>query len=156
MNITFQSSVIFVADMTRSLYFYQELLGQTVKVNYQNINIGFDGFTLWEKNYASTQVWGVPDIDGRNRAFELYFETPDISELSVLLMQQKVKFLQEIHEAPWGQLSLRIEDPDGNAVEIGEPLETMVKRMSISGMSGQEIMKKSGMSLQAIEAMLIV
>ena len=156
MSITFQSSVLFVSDMTRSLSFYQELLGQTVKVNYQNINIGFDGFALWEKNYASTQVWGSPEMEGRNRAFELYFETPNISELSALLMQQKVKFLQTIHEAPWGQLSLRIEDPDGNAVEIGEPLATMVKRMLLAGMSHQEIMQKSGMSLQEIEAMLIV
>lgn len=155
MNVKFQSSVLFVKDMNRSLWFYQEILGQEVKFNHGDINIGFDGFALWEKAYASTQVWGVAEAAKTNLALELYFETETLSKLSELLSKNQIKFVQQINEAPWGQLSFRIEDPDGNVVEVGEPLPVMVKRMVASGMSHQEIMQKSTLSIKVIEQMLI-
>ena len=46
MAINFQGSVLLVADMPRSRAFYEQILGQVVKENIQDINVSFDGFAL--------------------------------------------------------------------------------------------------------------
>lgn len=154
MAITFQGSVLLVADMARSRTFYEQCLEQAVKENIEDINVSYSSFTLWERDYASSVIWGdnAPD-QIHNQAMELYFECDDLPTLTARLNEHHVTWLQPLQEAPWGQLSMRIEDPDGNMVEIGEPISATVKRMAEQGMSAQQVAEKTGLPIDAVQAM---
>ena len=88
-----------------------------------------------------------------NRAMELYFECDELSALISRLEAHGVKWLQALQEAPWGQLSMRVEDPDGNVVEIGEPIICTVRRMAAQGMNVQQVSERMGLSPEAIQGM---
>lgn len=154
MAITFQGSVLLVADMARSRTFYEQCLEQSVIENIDDINVVYGSFTLWERDYASRVIWGdnAPD-QMHNQAMELYFECDDLPALTTRLNEHGVRWLQPLQAAPWGQLGLRIEDPDGNMVEIGEPIPATVKRMAEQGMNVPQVAEKTGLSVDAVQAM---
>ncbi len=62
-----------------------------------------------------------------------------------------IEFIHAICEQPWGQRVMRLHDPDGHIVEIGETMEAVVWRFHTRGFSVDRIMEKSAMPREFVE-----
>ncbi len=149
----FHSSVIFVKDIKKSKDFYIRLLNQEIEHDFGENVILKGGLTIWEirpEHVISKQL----ETDNNSNRFELYFETELIDETYKKLKSEKVEFLHEIHEEPWGQRTIRLFDCDKHLVEIGEPMETFVKNMNEKGLSSNQITEKSGIPIETVNNIL--
>jgi len=149
------SSVLFVRDIEVSKKFYTEVLNQEIIMDFGR-NVSFEsGFAIWE-------IWDehiIPrtlkeKVNSGGNSFELYFETPDIVETERILVESNVSFIHNIIEEPWGQNTLRFFDPDGHIIEIGETLESFVKRFHDSGMDPGEIFKRTSIPVDDVKRIL--
>jgi catechol 2,3-dioxygenase-like lactoylglutathione lyase family enzyme len=147
MNITFQSSVLFVQDIAASRRFYEELLGLKVEMDV-GPSVGFeDGFTLWQVDHAFQTIYGrAPDaVQQLAKNYELHFETADAKAASTHLSEAGVEFVHPLREMPWGKLIFRVRDPDGHIVAVGEPMAAAIARLLGQGMSAEAVAKRTAM-----------
>ena len=130
--------LVVVADIKKSRYLYEKVLGQKVKVD-MGENLLFHGdFALHQENHFRILIKNNPVIK-RSHSFELYFEEDNVETLEAKLKGEGIEFLHETIEQPWRQKVVRFYDYDGNVVEIGESLEHVAYRLSLEGMTPQEI-----------------
>lgn len=112
--------VIVVKDVERSKQFYKELFGLDVILDQEGNVILTEGLVLqeakvWEQAIGQDVVW-------KNHASELYFEETDLE----LFLEKLQKYEREIQilslpEAVEGaRRAVRLYDPDGNMIEVGE------------------------------------
>ncbi|OFX89113.1 MAG: hypothetical protein A2W99_02045 [Bacteroidetes bacterium GWF2_33_16] len=154
MNLKFHSSVIFVKDINISKDFYCEILKQEIENDFGN-NISLKcGISLWQIPDWHHLNNNFYNKKAGNKAFEIYFETDDIEEVANNISNHSIKILHEIIEESWGQKTIRIFDPDGNLVEIGEKLEVFIQRLFTTGTTLQQISAKTGVSINQIEKII--
>ena len=155
MNIQFQSAVIFVKDIQISRKFYEDVLNQTVIIDH-GPNVGFEsGFAIWEAKHAN-QVIGnhaTPEPLGQNN-LELYFESPELDAVLERFNETDTPFVHDIQEQPWGQRVLRVFDPDGHIVEVGEPMPIVILRFASQGLSVIEIAERSSMPVEIVKQII--
>ena len=82
---------------------------------------------------------------------ELYFDADDIESTYQRLQAAGVDFIEGIQEQPWGQRAMRLYDPDGHIIEIGEPMDITVRRFYGQGWSIERIAEKTGMPREFIK-----
>ncbi|MBN1182975.1 MAG: VOC family protein [Bacteroidales bacterium] len=154
MAVIFYSPVIFVRDIEISKKFYISLFEFTIKHDF-NTNIIFnEGPAIWQIDPGHEIAQKHPlKVKGDVR-FELYFESDNLAKIEDKLMKYGVEFLHKVKEEPWGQRTFRVYDPDHHLIEIGETLPAFVNRMSIEGMSPQQIADKTGVPLQDVVKLL--
>jgi uncharacterized glyoxalase superfamily protein PhnB len=106
--VRFVNPIPFVRDIGISKTFYCEILGLAIN----------DGKSL------ETTVWGLPSVIsepyGRQNIL-LYFEHDNLDALFERIAGN-VNLIHPIETQAWGQRVFRFYDPDGHAIEIGEPL----------------------------------
>lgn len=155
MKLNYSASVIFVKDIETSKNFYNEFLGLEIEHDFgKNVSF-YGGLAIWELREEHIVPQKLQDrmLKHGNR-FELYFETSNIKDTLEKLASHKVEFLHEMHEEPWGQFTTRFFDPDGHLIEIGESLQTFVKRMKDDGMTIEEINKKTYIPVENVIELL--
>jgi catechol 2,3-dioxygenase-like lactoylglutathione lyase family enzyme len=146
--IRYKCALIAVSDLQQSLYFYRDLLGQEIEFDFGE-NISFkSGFALHQASHFSTLTGR--EVGKSNYAFELYFESDDLEDLSAKLNNDGVAFVHQIREQPWRQKVMRFLDPDQNIVEIGESMEHLCYRLFTEGLSLETIAQVSNMSLDFV------
>lgn len=112
--------VIVVKDIESSKQFYKELFGLDVILDQEGNAILTEGLVLqeskvWEETLGQKVVW-------KNHASELYFEETDL----VLFLEKLQKYEREIkilslpEAAEGARRAVRLYDPDGNMIEVGE------------------------------------
>ena len=112
--------VIVVKDVERSKQFYRELFGLDVILDQEGNVILTEGLVLqeakvWEQAIGQDVVW-------KNHASELYFEETDLE----LFLEKLQKYEREIQILSWPEAAegarraVRLYDPDGNMIEVGE------------------------------------
>ncbi len=112
--------VIVVKDVERSKQFYKELFGLDVILDQEGNAILTEGLVLqeskvWEETLGQKVVW-------KNHASELYFEETDLE----LFLEKLQKYEREIQILSWPEAAegarraVRLYDPDGNMIEVGE------------------------------------
>ncbi len=151
--LKFVSSLIVVDELAASRYFYEHLLGQKVKFDFGE-NVTFEGdFAIHLKAHFQSLLGDATRYPVTNKAHngELYFETDEMDLIAERLRAANVEFIHAIQEQPWGQRVLRLYDPDGHVVEVGERLEAMAWRFFQQGWSVERIMDKSGMPREFVE-----
>ena len=157
MDIRYISAVLFVKDIAASRKFYEVLFGQQIKEDFGK-NVGYaSGLALWEIGVAHQIIYGRDYDDpaplGRQN-FEIYFESGDIEAAWRELQAAGVSVIQPLYEQPWGQRTLRISDPDGHIVDVGEPMPLAVKRLAAQGLDNAAIHAKTMMPVSVIEKIL--
>lgn len=112
--------VIVVKDVERSKQFYKELFGLDVILDQEGNVILTEGLVsqeakVWEQAIGQDVVW-------KNHASELYFEETDLE----LFLEKLQKYEREIQILSWPEAAegarraVRLYDPDGNMIEVGE------------------------------------
>jgi catechol 2,3-dioxygenase-like lactoylglutathione lyase family enzyme len=145
--VKYVCALIAVEDVAVSRSFYEECLGQKVKDDFVE-NVAFEGgFAIHRRGHFQDLLGGgeryaaVP----KSHTGELYFESDDVEAFEQRLKQAGVEFIHSIREQPWGQQVMRVYDPDGHVVEIGEPMESVVLRLYRQGFSLESICQKTSM-----------
>ena len=158
MNIKFNSSVLFVTSIEKSKQFYSETLGQEVLHNFGACIILKCGISLWQitDNHVIAQKSDVSKVNTRiSGKFELCFETDTINDVFDKVKNSGITFLHPIHEEPWGQFTFRFFDPDGHLIEVGEFLETFVKRIYAENHSVEATSAKTGVNIETVKEMIL-
>lgn len=112
--------VIVVKDIESSKQFCKELFGLDVILDQEGNAILTEGLVLqeskvWEETLGQKVVW-------KNHASELYFEETDL-ELFLEKLQKyerEIKILSLPEAAEGARRAVRLYDPDGNMIEVGE------------------------------------
>jgi catechol 2,3-dioxygenase-like lactoylglutathione lyase family enzyme len=156
MSIEYRSAVIFVTDMGTSRRFYEDLMEQDLEFDF-GANVSYvGGLALWQVDHAHEIVFGPPPVDGAPSAgvgqgeLELYFETDDLDAVVKLFEEAGVAFVHPLREQPWGQRVIRVYDPDGHIVEVGEPIPVFVARFLTQGMSVEQAAERTSVPLETV------
>ena len=156
MKLNFHSPAIFVEDMARSRAFYVDLLGLPVCMDHGlHLTLADQKLSLWQRECAESVIYGQAESPSPSRPrFELYFEAEALEQVSASLQENKITFINPLAEMPWGQMALRVLDPDGHIVEIAEPLSATIRRMHTAGKSVEELAKLFSQSPEEIRTSL--
>ena len=139
----FAGTLISVKDMAVSRKFYEDLFGLKLLHDF-GANIAFDCGLSLQQGFA--ELMDVPGltIQYQTHNFELYFESEALDEFVWRLkVYPKLSLLHDLKPYPWGQRVIRFYDPDGHIIEVGEPMESAIKRFLQQGLSIEETAKKT-------------
>jgi uncharacterized glyoxalase superfamily protein PhnB len=148
--------LVVVNNMEVSRNFYEKVLNQKVQYDFGE-NVSFEGgFAIHLKSHFSDLI-GVNrnDIIQKSNNSELYFEEEDLdSFLQKLKAIDSIEYVHELKEQPWGQRVIRFYDPDKHIIEVGEPMESVVKRLLSEGSSVEETSKRTLMPEEFVRQFL--
>lgn len=112
--------LLVVGDIERSKTFYKELFHLDVVRQFEGNVILTQGLVLQDK-----QIW--EQLIKRPLSFKggvslLYFETGDLEAFQQKLDNSgyEIEYLSRIMTYEWGQKVIRLYDPDGHIIEVGE------------------------------------
>ena len=120
--------LIIVDEIAPSRFFYEQILGQKVEYDFGH-HVQFKGnFSIHLKSHFLTLLGDVNQYHATKKAHngELYFETDNLETIYLGLKHAEVEFIHGIQEQPWGQRVIRLYDPDGHVIEIGETMDAAV------------------------------
>ena len=149
----YQSTLIAVTDMARSLAFYQDVLGQEVLLDYGG-NVTLSCGIALQSMEGWKQFLGTEDIKLKGRDGELYFEEDDMDSFLKSLENKEIEFVHPLETQPWGQRCIRFYDPDGHIIEVGENMAAVTKRFRDNGLTVEEIAKQMGIAEEYVRAYL--
>ncbi|MBQ9983669.1 MAG: VOC family protein [Lachnospiraceae bacterium] len=143
--------LIVVKDIELSKAFYEDLFGLNVVTDFGGNVILTEGLvlqeqTIWE-NFTNKKV-----VSYGNDA-ELYFEENDMDSFIEKMNHgsYEIEYVNPPMEHDWGQRVIRIYDPDGHIIEVGESLEYVAKRYLKQGVSVEEAARKTQLPLSQVE-----
>ena len=154
MTIQYQSSVLFVRDIQASRRFYEDALGQKVLMDHGPNVVYKGGFAIWQVDHAFQMIFehapdGTEPLGRQN--FELYFEAVDLDAVGTRLSNAGVEMVHPVREHPWAQRALRVYDPDGHIVEIGEPMSAVIPRFLAQGLTPEAVAERTSMPLPIVQ-----
>jgi catechol 2,3-dioxygenase-like lactoylglutathione lyase family enzyme len=152
------STAIFVKDIEASKKFYVDLLGMLIDLDFGKNVIFKNGFAIWEiqNSHIIPESLGLDKIsDSEINRFELYFETENLPDIFENLKSKNVKFLHQIHEEPWGQLTIRFFDPDNHLIEIGESMRQFVSRLYNQGLTIEQVSRRTSVPIEDVKRLII-
>lgn len=121
MEIKYRNVIALVKDVQVSKCFYRDVIGLTVEQEFDTFVLFRDGFAIHtadlfyeyiDKPYHNEKM-GHDNVD-------FYFTTPQLEEFRNKLKEHGVSFIHEIRLHAWGENVLRVYDPDGHILEIGD------------------------------------
>ena len=154
--LKFICPLIVVEDIERSRNFYEQLLGQRIKFDFGQ-DVQFEGdFSIHLKSHFQSLLGDAVRYPVTKKAHwgELFFELDELDPLYQRLQEAGAAFIHAIQEQPWGQRVMRLYDPDGHIIEIGESMEAVVWRFYQQGLSLDLISEKSSMPPKFVERVL--
>lgn len=152
----FVCPLIVVNNMEVSRNFYEKVLNQKVQYDFGE-NVSFEGgFAIHLKSHFSNLISiNKNDIIQKSNNSELYFEEEDLDTfLQKLKAIDSIEYVHRLKEQPWGQRVIRFYDPDMHIVEVGEPMESVVKRLLNEGSSVEDTSKRTLMPEEFVRQFL--
>lgn len=123
----FKNVLIVVKDIEVSKRFYKDIFGLEVVLNQEGNVILTEGLVLqdksvWENLIKKAVAW-------RGHGAELYFEEGDIDGFLRKLDESSygIEYINRDLRHSWGQRAVRLYDPDGHVIEVGEPVNMIME-----------------------------
>lgn len=123
----FKNVLIVVKDIEVSKRFYKDIFGLEVVLDQDGNVILTEGLVLqdkcmWEGFIKKAVIW-------RGHAAELYFEEGDIDGFLQKLDESsyEIAYINRDLRHSWGQRVVRLYDPDGHVIEVGEPVNMIME-----------------------------
>ena len=115
--------LLVVEDIERSIAFYKELFGLQVLKDFDGNVILTEGLVLQDKKIWEQLIEQKVSYGGN--AAELYFIESDLQGFQEKLNHSSfdIAYVHPLKTHSWGQRAIRIYDPDGHMIEIGEPVQ---------------------------------
>ena len=120
--------LLVVEDIERSIAFYKELFGLRVVNDFDGNVILTEGLVLQDRKIWERLV--EKEVTYYGNASELYFIENDLEGFQEKLDSSsfEIKYVHKLKTHDWGQRVIRIYDPDGHMIEIGESLDAVERR----------------------------
>ncbi len=153
--ISYSSAVLVTGHFDLMRRFYENVMEQKVLYDFGSC-VQFEcGLTVWRPSEGHSVIKALAHADGtENAALELCFETEDFDAQAARVTAAGVMLAHGVIEENWGQRTLRFFDPEGNLVELGESIPAFCKRLHFSGMSVEEVAKKTGIDQNTVKHFL--
>ncbi|HET9918387.1 MAG TPA: VOC family protein [Ktedonobacteraceae bacterium] len=129
MSMTLTHISLFVQDMQVMLKFYRDTMGLQVLGEWgsyaelkasENVKLSLFNRTSMEQTIPLVQA---SEVNGHRSVIE--FRVDQLDEFCNTLRRQRVQFITDpTNYSDWGIRSAYIEDPEGNLVDLYEPLST--------------------------------
>jgi len=115
--------LIVVNDIEKSKKFYMDLFGLDVILDGEGNVILSEGLVLQDEKIWKNEI--NLEILPKNNHTELYFEESDIDTFVEKLNRydEKIQYVTQLTELPWGQKLVRFYDFDGNLIEVRTPVK---------------------------------
>lgn len=112
--------LLVVRDMERSKAFYKSLFDLEVVADFGEKVILTQRLVLQEQRIWEESICQA--VCARGNDAELYFEEDNLDTFMERLEQSEfaIAYLNPCTEREWGQRMIRIYDPDGHVIEVGE------------------------------------
>lgn len=127
-SMRFINPIPFVRNIVQSREFYEKRLGLEVLEDAGSFVLFETGFAIHDGSALEQTVWGkaseTSEPYGR-RNLLLYFEHDDV-DAAFESIAPHVELIHPVERQAWGQRVFRFYDPDGHAVEVGEPQNSAV------------------------------
>ncbi|GAA0176632.1 glyoxalase [Clostridium sediminicola] len=152
----FKCPLVVVSNIDIARNFYEKVLNQKVKYDFGE-NVTYEGdFAIQLKPHFANMITINEDrILGESNNFELYFEENNIDGfIDKLKSNKEIQYIHDLIEHPWGQRVIRFYDPDKNIIEVGECMESVVKRFLNRGLSIEETAKRTQHPIEFVEKCL--
>jgi catechol 2,3-dioxygenase-like lactoylglutathione lyase family enzyme len=134
----FVCPLIAVSDIEVSKNFYGKVLNQKVTMDF-GANVTFENHFAIQKGFAELININGNDVINKSNNFELYFEEEDLNEFVERLRGfENIEYVHDAKEYPWGQRVIRFYDPDKHIIEVGESMESVIKRFLSQGFTVEE------------------
>lgn len=136
----FKGPLLVTGDMEKARRFYSEVLGFETEHDF-GANVALTGGIYLQTKESWREFIGKPDgeIIFFNNDAELYFEEEDFDGfVKKLRGNPSIRYVHPILEHRWGQRVVRLYDPDGHIVEVGEPLTAVCRRFTAAGLTPEE------------------
>lgn len=150
------TTLLAVADIERSKKFYSDLFGQEVTLDLGE-NVSFSGGFAIQQDFA--RLTGVPEasVVRQSNNMELYFEVDDFDTFAArLASRDDIIYVHPLRKHAWHQRVIRMYDPDGHMIEIGESMREIACRFSGDGLPVEEIARLMHCPISYIEELLSV
>jgi len=150
--LKFHSTVIMTNDFNTMKSFYIDILQQEIEFDFGNC-IGLKcGLSLWklQKDYPISNYLGRTYDQNGNKNLEICFDTDFFDIITENLKKYKLNYLHHVVEEKWGQKTIRFYDPENNLIEIGETIDSFVKRFYNLGLSDVEISNKTSVPIDYV------
>lgn len=147
--MNYMSTLLAVGDIAASKRFYHDVMGMDVISDF-GANITLTGGISLQTLETWEEFIGGKSVVLRNNAAELYFEETDIDAFLKRLRSFDIEYVHDVKEHGWGQRVVRFYDPDGHIIEVGEAMETVVKRFRDSGMTDGQVAERMDVPLEYV------
>ncbi len=121
MEIKFRNSIALVKNIETSRKFYRDVIGLQAIEDFETFVLFQDNFAIHTADlfyeYINKTYHG--EKLGRDNV-EFYITTSDLSAMEQKLRESNVEFIHGIRQFDWGEKAIRILDPDGHILEIGD------------------------------------
>lgn len=148
--------LIVVADLERSKAFYKGLFGLEVLADYDGNAVLTEGLVLQERTVWESFINKKTEF-GTNNA-EIYFEENDMEWFidKVSRWPEPIEYVTAFSQHEWGQRIIRLYDPDGHLIEVGESMDFVARRYLIQGLSVEETAEKTRMAYKKVEEIAVL
>lgn len=138
MQTRYVGVLLAVRDVETSKAFYRDVFGQTAALDL-GWNVTFSGGFMIQQNFAWLTDVPEKSVVQQSHNAELYFETDDFDAFWEKISTRKdIRLVHEPRKHEWQQRVVRIYDPDGHMIEIGEAMDVIVRRCLAEGCSIEE------------------
>ena len=113
--------LLVVENVEKSVAFYKELFGLQVLRDFGGNVILTEGLVLQDKKIWENLI--EKEVTGAGNASVLYFVENNLESFQEKLEHSsfEISYVHKLKTYDWGQRAIRIYDPDGHMIEIGEP-----------------------------------
>ena len=135
--IQFRCAVLAVKDVEVSKRFYGELFDRKVILDLGK-NVTLDGGFAVQEDFPWLLDLPEDSVVWKPHNMELYFEADDFDAFLEKLKRFDVRLVHPPKKHDWQQRVVRIYDPDGHIIEIGESMAVIARRYLAEGYSVRE------------------
>jgi catechol 2,3-dioxygenase-like lactoylglutathione lyase family enzyme len=121
---------LFVEDIAKMVAFYRDVLGFEANWDggpFASFKVKDGGLFMFDrKQFAEAMQEPYVSPKGANLTMEVAISVPtkaDVHQEYARLKALGVHIVQEPTTQPWGQTNFWILDPEGNYIEVGDPIE---------------------------------
>ena len=146
-----KNMLIVVKDIERSKAFYKGLFGLEVLADYDGNVVLTEGLVLQDENIWASML--NKSISQYTNNAELYFEENDMDWFVKKLnrREESISYVTEFTQHEWSQRVVRLYDPDGHLIEVGESMDFVARRFLQQGYSIEETAAKTQMAYKKVE-----
>ncbi len=120
MDIHIKSTILLTRNINKLVKFYAEILGLKLINEYETVAFFKDGLVIHDSDTYLKYINRTADTVNMDKELVFYLVTSDIDKILTVLNEKKIPLIHSIQIQSWGEKCIRLYDPDGNIVEIGD------------------------------------